>query len=208
MAAREDERRRIRRDLHDGLGPALAGITAALEGLEEVGRTDPGAAAAALPELRAQARAAVGDVRRLVDGLRPPALDELGLAGALREELRRLERSTGVRCTLDAPDRLPPLPAAVEVAALRIALEATTNAVRHAARDVLRRRAGGRRRAADRAGGRRRHAACPPTRAGRRAVVHAGAGRGGRRHADRLAGATAAGPRVRAVLPLRRRWRP
>ena len=65
-----------------------------------------GAAAAALPELRAQARAAVGDVRRLVDGLRPPALDELGLVGALAEELTRLERATGVRCTLDAPDRL------------------------------------------------------------------------------------------------------
>ena len=132
VGAREDERRRIRRDLHDGLGPALAGITAGLEGLEEMGRTDPGAAAAVLPELRAQARAAVGDVRRLVDGLRPPALDELGLAGALREELRRLGQATGVRCTLDAPDRLPPLPAAVEVAALRVALEATTNAVRHA----------------------------------------------------------------------------
>ena len=132
VGAREDERRRIRRDLHDGLGPALAGITAALEGLEEIGRTDPGAAAAALPELRAQARAAVGDVRRLVDGLRPPALDELGLAGALREELRRLEQATAVRCRLEGPDRLPPLPAAVEVAALRIVLEAATNTVRHA----------------------------------------------------------------------------
>jgi two-component system NarL family sensor kinase len=133
VGAREDERRRIRRDLHDGLGPALAGITAALEGLEEMARTDPAAAAAALPELRAQARAAVHDVRRLVDGLRPPALDELGLAGALGEELRRLAGATHVRCTLHAPDRLPPLPAAVEVAALRIALEATTNALRHAA---------------------------------------------------------------------------
>jgi two-component system NarL family sensor kinase len=133
VGAREDERRRIRRDLHDGLGPALAGITAALEGLEAVARTDPGAAADALPELRAQARAAVGDVRRLVDGLRPPALDELGLLGALREELRRLERSAQVTCALTAPDRLPALPAAVEVAALRIVLEAVTNVVRHAA---------------------------------------------------------------------------
>jgi signal transduction histidine kinase len=97
-----------------------------------MGRIDPVAAAAALPELRAQARAAVGDVRRLVDGLRPPALDELGLAGALREELGRLDRATGVRCTLAVPDGLPPLPAAVEVAALRIVLEAATNAVRHA----------------------------------------------------------------------------
>jgi two-component system, NarL family, sensor kinase len=132
VGAREDERRRIRRDLHDGLGPALAGITAALEGLEEMGRTDPVAAAAALPELRAQARATVGDVRRLVDGLRPPTLDELGLAGALREELGRLDRATGVRCTLAVPEGLPSLPAAVEVAALRIALEAATNAVRHA----------------------------------------------------------------------------
>ena len=133
VGAREDERRRIRRDLHDGLGPALAGITAALEGLEEVARTDPDAAAAALPGLRAQARAAVDDVRRLVDGLRPPAIDELGLVGALDEELRRLERTTRVRFMLHAPAELPPLPAAVEVAALRITLEAATNAVRHAA---------------------------------------------------------------------------
>jgi two-component system NarL family sensor kinase len=132
VGAREDERRRIRRDLHDGLGPALAGITAALEGLEEVARTDPAAAVAALPGLRAQARTAVGDVRRLVDGLRPPALDELGLAGALEEELRRLEQASGVRCTLVGSHRLPALPAAVEVAALRIALEAATNVVRHA----------------------------------------------------------------------------
>ncbi|CCG03041.1 sensor histidine kinase [Blastococcus saxobsidens] len=132
VSAREDERRRIRRDLHDGLGPSLAGITAALEGLEEVARSDPGVAAAALPGLRAQARAAVVDVRRLVDGLRPPALDELGLAGALAEELRRLQQATGVRCALAAPERVPALPAAVEVAALRIALEAATNVVRHA----------------------------------------------------------------------------
>lgn len=133
VGAREDERRRIRRDLHDGLGPALAGITAALEGLEAVAHIDPVAAVAALPGLRAQARAAVGDVRRLVDGLRPPALDELGLLGALDEELRRLERATQVRFVLDAPAELPPLPAAVEVAALRIALEGVTNAVRHGA---------------------------------------------------------------------------
>ncbi len=133
VGAREEERRRIRRDLHDGLGPALAGITAALEGLEEMARTDPGAAAAALPGLRAQAREAVVDVRRLVDGLRPPSLDELGLTGTLAEELRRLEHATGVRCPLTAPDGLPALPAAVEVAALRIALEAATNVVRHAA---------------------------------------------------------------------------
>jgi signal transduction histidine kinase len=132
VGAREDERRRIRRDLHDGLGPALAGITAALEGLEEIARTDPAAAAAALPDLRAAARAAVGDVRRLVDGLRPPALDELGLVAALDEELRRLQQATGVRCSIAAPGRLPALPAAVEVAAMRITLEAATNVVRHA----------------------------------------------------------------------------
>jgi signal transduction histidine kinase len=132
VEAREDERRRIRRDLHDGLGPALAGITAALEGLEAVAEHDPAAAAAGLPDLRARARAAVGDVRRLVDGLRPPSLDELGLAGALAEELARLEQATGTRCILEAPSDLAALPAAVEVAALRITLEAVTNVVRHA----------------------------------------------------------------------------
>jgi signal transduction histidine kinase len=73
----------------------------------------------------------VNDIRRLVYDLRPPALDAFGLVGALRELLEQI-RSSGVRFTLDAPEALPPLPAAVEVAAYRIGQEAITNVVRHA----------------------------------------------------------------------------
>jgi two-component system NarL family sensor kinase len=130
VSAREDERRRIRRDLHDGLGPSLAGISAGLEGAEVIARTDPGAALGLLPGLREQTREAVADIRRLVDGLRPPALDSLGLVGAIRQELEHLGGDVVVR--LGAPDRLPDLGAATEVAALRIALEAVHNVRRHA----------------------------------------------------------------------------
>jgi signal transduction histidine kinase len=131
VTAREDERRRIRRDLHDGLGPALAGLTLGLEGAEELARRDAVAAVRLLGPLRVQAQEAVGDVRRIVEGLRPPALDDLGLAGAVEAELARLA-SPRLVFRLDVPTELPDLPAAVEVAALRIVGEAAHNVCRHA----------------------------------------------------------------------------
>ena len=130
VAAREEERRRLRRDLHDGLGPTLAAVTLGLDAARAHVRQDPDRAETALLDLRRQTQAAIDDIRRLVYGLRPPSLDELGLVGALREQADRMNGSP--RVTVDAPATLPPLPAAVEVAALRIALEAVTNAVRHA----------------------------------------------------------------------------
>ena len=130
VAAREEERRRLRRDLHDGLGPALAGFALKLDAVRGLVARDPTAADAALAELRDEVQRAIGDIRRLVYDLRPPALDDLGLLGALREHVGRLDGH--IRFSLDVPDRLPPLPAAVEVAAYRIALEALTNVARHA----------------------------------------------------------------------------
>lgn len=127
--AREEERLRIRRDLHDGLGPALASLTLKLDAARNLLRTNPAAADQLLLELRAQSQLAIGDIRRLVYDLRPPALDELGLVPALREHVRQLD---GLRVRVDAPDELPPLPAAVEVAAYRIVMEAVTNVIRHA----------------------------------------------------------------------------
>ena len=86
-----------------------------------------------LADLGAQATAAIEDVRRLVHGLRPPSLDDLGLLGAVREQANRLSvPSRGLVVCVDAPDRLPALPAAVEVAAYRIVAEALTNVSRHA----------------------------------------------------------------------------
>jgi signal transduction histidine kinase len=128
VAAREEERRRLRRDLHDSLGPALAGMAFRLDAVDNVLASDPVAAAEMVRELRAETDAAIGDIRRVVHELRPPALDELGLVSALRAHGER----TGLRVQVQAPEPFPELPAAVEVAAYRIAIESLTNAYRHA----------------------------------------------------------------------------
>jgi signal transduction histidine kinase len=135
VLAREEERRRLRRDLHDDLAPSLAALGLTAAAAEELLASDREDAAAAIARLRASIRAAVGDVRRLVYDLRPPTLDELGFAEAVREcAARSAERApSGPRVTVDLPAALPPLPAAVEVAAYRIVQEALTNVVRHAA---------------------------------------------------------------------------
>jgi len=129
VAAREEERRRLRRDLHDGLGPTLAGLTLKLDAARNTLPRDPAGADALLLELRGQIQGAVGEIRRLVYGLHPPALDQLGLAGALEELAAQYE--PGLRVELDLPDELPGLPVAVEVALYRIAQEAITNVARH-----------------------------------------------------------------------------
>lgn len=143
LLAREEERRRLRHDLHDGLGPSLAAIGLRAEASAELLATDPDAARRLLDELGTDVQATLADLRRLVDGLRPPALDELGLIGAIGQQASRLETSAGAgpatTITVEgSPDPLPPLPAAVEVATYRIAVEALTNAVRHAAAGTCR----------------------------------------------------------------------
>jgi signal transduction histidine kinase len=131
VLAREEERRRLRRDLHDGLGPALAGHLLRLDLLAgKVGPRSP--VRSDVDALRADLRATVLEVRRVVEGLRPPALDELGLDGALEQVISRLGSGSGVVVDLRLGE-LPPLSAAVEVAVFRIVSEAVTNAVRHAA---------------------------------------------------------------------------
>ena len=130
--AREEERRRLRRDLHDGIGPALAGLTLKTETARAL--LPPGADGASrrLHDLSEEIRHTVVDVRRLVEGLRPPALDELGLAAACTQAVERLTAEAGLAASVHAGDDLPALPAAVEVAAYRIVVEAVTNIVRHA----------------------------------------------------------------------------
>ncbi len=133
VLAREEERRRLRRDLHDELAPTLAALGLSAATVGELIRIDPKEAASANEKLRAAIRATVGDVRRLVYDLRPPALDELGLVEAIRERASRYGvGDEGFRATVEAPDKLPPLPAAVEVAAYRIVQEALMNVSRHA----------------------------------------------------------------------------
>ncbi len=135
VKSREEERRRLRRDLHDELGPQLASLKLNLDVARNLVSRDPGAAEALLLELRAQSQSAIADIRRLVFDLRPPALDELGLVGAIQDYTRQIvsrdgDRS-GLQIKIDSPKDLPPLPAAVEVAAYRITLEALANFVRH-----------------------------------------------------------------------------
>ncbi len=134
VTAREEERRRLRRDLHDGLGPSLATLAMRLESAEDLIATDPTQATEAVAGLADLARDEITEVRRLVEGLRPAALDQLGLVSALRQRAAQHEVTAGdeaVVWTVAAEDDVEPLPAAVEVAAYRIALEAVTNAVRH-----------------------------------------------------------------------------
>lgn len=139
VTAREEERRRLRRDLHDGLGPTLAALALNASTVRDLIGTDSDAAMQMARELQIEIRAAVTEIRRLVYALRPPTLDELGLVAAIHEltnqsmgSLRRSNPENQLCITVDAPDTLPPLPAAVEVAAYRIAQEALTNVVRHA----------------------------------------------------------------------------
>lgn len=129
VTAREEERRRIRRDLHDGLGPALASLAMQADNAREWTRTDPARVDAALVDITTKTQAALSDIRRLVYDLRPPALDELGLVGALRQSVANVPN--GLHVEIDTPDSLPPLSAAVEVAAYRIAQEALNNVVLH-----------------------------------------------------------------------------
>jgi len=128
VAAREEERLRLRRDLHDGLGPAIASVIWQVDSAREMIHTDPSEAAQLLESSFEQAQAALGDIRRLVYGLRPPALDELGLVGALEQSVRQRQHTS---VTIDAPASFPKLPAAVEVAAYRIIQEALKNAIEH-----------------------------------------------------------------------------
>ena len=130
--ARALERERITRDLHDGLGPTLAGVCLGLETTERLASADPAAAARHLPALTGFARQAVDDVRLLIDGLRPADLDQRGLVASLRSRLAALDSAGGPELVLDLPDDLPALDERTDLAALRICLEAVTNTVRHA----------------------------------------------------------------------------
>ena len=134
VATQEEERHRLRRELHDGLGPTLTGIAFGADAAANLIETDPKQANDLLTTLRRDTRVALADVRRLVDELRPRALDELGLVGALQQRADQLGwRADGesVDVEVEVPAEMPPLPAAVEVATYRVATEALTNVVRH-----------------------------------------------------------------------------
>jgi len=124
-SAREEERRRLRRDLHDGLGPRLTGIAFTADAARLAAANH--ATTPMLDRIRHEAEMAISEIRELVYGLRPPALDELGLLGAIKV---KTDAFHGLPIDVE-PSGLPALPAAVEVAAYRIVMEALTNVARH-----------------------------------------------------------------------------
>ncbi|MGI8485694.1 MAG: sensor histidine kinase [Thermomicrobiales bacterium] len=139
VITREEERLRLRRDLHDGLGSQLAALTIQAGTARRLLRSNLASAEVELVDLQSELRSAIGEIRRLVHGLRPPALDEVGLVGALRArmllfqiEVTPQDGGESLSITFDAPDAMPPLPAAVEVALYRITEEALTNITKHA----------------------------------------------------------------------------
>jgi signal transduction histidine kinase len=131
IAALEAERTRIRRDLHDGLGPTLTGVLLKAEAARTLVAPEPARAQSLMTEVSEQTRSAVADIRRLVYGLRPPSLDRLGLSSALAGYVDRLSDGGAPALRLELPDDLPRLAPDVEVAAYRIVTEALSNVVRH-----------------------------------------------------------------------------
>jgi two-component system NarL family sensor kinase len=147
VTTREEERRRLRRDLHDGLGPTLASFALKLDAARKLVSSNPQDTELLLSRLKEQTQETVSDVRRLVYGLRPPALDDLGLFAAIRQQAeshgfvvddysgsagKESTEEAGLTFNLETREDVPALPAAVEVACYRIVQEALTNVARHA----------------------------------------------------------------------------
>lgn len=130
IAAREEERLRLRRDLHDGIGPTLAGVRLQLDTARAALPQDS-PATGLLRKVGDNIGAVVAELRLITDSLRPPALDQLGLAGAVRQLVTRLSSPT-FRIHVYLPHDLSGLPAAVEVAIYRILAEALANVISHA----------------------------------------------------------------------------
>ncbi|WP_225994224.1 sensor histidine kinase [Actinomadura rudentiformis] len=127
LAAHEEERRRLRHNLHDELGPTLASVAMSLDEARIMLATDPGRVDPILCEIRDRLATTIGEVRDLAHGLRPPALDDLGLVGAIESLAEGACERVDVRFDGDPSN----LPAATEVAAYHIVAEALTNVRRH-----------------------------------------------------------------------------
>jgi two-component system, NarL family, sensor kinase len=131
VEAREEERRRLRRDLHDGLGPLLTSVGLNLDAARSRLTSRDGDPLALLARAKEASSQAIADLRTVVYSLRPPALDDLGVVGAITAHVHRMEEIGPIDIEVEN-DGLPVLPAAVEVALFRIAVEGVTNVVRHA----------------------------------------------------------------------------
>ncbi|MCZ8515283.1 sensor histidine kinase [Paenibacillus filicis] len=141
VLAREEERRQIRKNLHDDLAPRLAALALNVATAEKYVVKKPDIAIEMLGDLRKVIRATVDEIRTLVHDLRPPSLDELGLISAIEERISELNKPARlladeqgivpIHIHLHEPPLLPDLPAAVEVAAYRIVTESLVNVIKH-----------------------------------------------------------------------------
>ena len=131
-AAQEEERRRIARELHDGVGPALASLNIRLRTARKLLERDQHLAAEEVEELAELAQTNIQDIRRLIYDLRPAVLDELGLVPALREYVARYQEEQGLEVALALPEGDERLPAPLETALFRVVQEALANVARHA----------------------------------------------------------------------------
>jgi two-component system sensor histidine kinase UhpB len=129
LAAQENERRRLARELHDEIGQTLTGVVLQLEALQ---RRAPQHLQEAITDAQETARGGVEDMREIARGLRPPALDEFGLRSALTSLAAQVRDRSGVRVLARLADDLPPLEPEQDLAVYRVAQESLTNVVRHA----------------------------------------------------------------------------
>jgi two-component system, NarL family, sensor histidine kinase UhpB len=129
LAAQEEERQRVARDLHDELGQLLTGV---LLLIGEATKAPPERSAEALEEAREAARTAIDAVRRIVRDLRPEALDDLGLPSAMASLATAFERQTGIALERRIPSQLAELSPEQQLVVYRVAQEALTNIARHA----------------------------------------------------------------------------
>jgi PAS domain S-box-containing protein len=136
ISAQEDEQRRIARELHDATGQSLTSLLVRLRALEDAGTLED--ARAGVRDLRGVTARTLDEVRQLARGLRPVALDELGLAAALEQQAAEYARARGIRVEVQVRGvDAGRLPATVEIALYRIVQEALTNAAKHAAAQTV-----------------------------------------------------------------------
>jgi len=144
IMAREEERRSMRNNLHDEIAPRLASMKLTASLVEDWIRDDPPKAILFMNRFREEIGKTVEEIRGIVYDLRPPALDELGLVGALRQkadqlqDVRAIADIPSLRIEIESNSFLPTLPAAIEVGAYRIVTEALVNVVKHSCADNCR----------------------------------------------------------------------
>ncbi|MEZ4667429.1 MAG: sensor histidine kinase [Anaerolineae bacterium] len=135
--AQESERKRIARELHDGTGQALTGVALGLRGLAAQISRDPEIVAKRLAVLENMATTSVGELRLLINDLRPPQLDDMGLAAALRWLVERFQDQERPRVILEVSGESEDLPSEVETTLFRVVQEGLTNAIKHANADHI-----------------------------------------------------------------------